>query len=76
MNISDIASQIYAKLLYPPTNNQKKIIEAFSEYLVEADNSTIFVLNGYAGTGKTTLVAAIVAALKNVGMRSVLLAPT
>ena len=76
MNISDIASQIYAKLLYQPTNNQKKIVESFSEYLAEGDNSTIFVLNGYAGTGKTTLVAAIVSALKNVGIRSVLLAPT
>ena len=76
MNIYDIASQIYAKLLYQPTNNQKKIVEAFAEYLVEGDSSSIFVLNGYAGTGKTTLVAAIVAALKNVGIRSVLLAPT
>ena len=76
MNISDIASQIYAKLLYQPTNNQKKIVESFSEYLVEGDSSTIFVLNGYAGTGKTTLVAAIVSALKSMGIRSVLLAPT
>ena len=76
MNISDIASQIYAKLLYQPTNNQKKIVEAFAEYLAEGDSSSIFVLNGYAGTGKTTLVAAIVAALKNVGIRSILLAPT
>ena len=76
MNISDIACQIYAKLLYQPTNNQKKIVESFSEYLVEGDSSTIFVLNGYAGTGKTTLVAAIVSALKSMGIRSVLLAPT
>jgi exodeoxyribonuclease-5 len=76
MNISDIASQIYAKLLYQPTNNQKKIVESFAEYLIEGDSSTIFVLNGYAGTGKTTLVAAIVAALKYIGIRCVLLAPT
>ena len=55
---------------------KKKIVEAFSEYLIEGDNSTIFVLNGYAGTGKTTLVAAIVSALKTMGIRSVLLAPT
>ena len=55
MNIYDIASQIYAKLLYQPTNNQKKIVEAFAEYLTEGDSSSIFVLNGYAGTGKTTL---------------------
>ena len=74
--MTNIASQIYAKLLYQPTNNQKKIIEAFSEYLSECDAQTIFILNGYAGTGKTTLVAAIVAALKEMGTKTELLAPT
>lgn len=48
----------------------------FSEYLSDPDFSRIFVLNGYAGTGKTTLIAAIVAALKGLGVRTVLLAPT
>ena len=76
MNTSNIACQIYAKLLYQPTNNQKKIIEEFADYLSEGDAREIFILNGYAGTGKTTLVAAIVAALKDVGVKTVLLAPT
>ena len=74
--MTNIASQIYAKLLYQPTNNQKKIIESFAEYLEEGDAREIFILNGYAGTGKTTLVAAIVAALKYYGIKTVLLAPT
>ena len=74
--MTDIASQIYAKLLYQPTNNQKKIIEAFTEYLSEGDAQMIFILNGYAGTGKTTLVAAIVEALKLSGIKTELLAPT
>ena len=74
--MTNIASQIYAKLLYQPTNNQKKIIESFAEYLEEGDAREIFILNGYAGTGKTTLVAAIVAALKYQGIKTVLLAPT
>lgn len=76
MNNSVIASQIYAKISVQPTNSQKKIIEALSDYLADDDFSKIFVLNGYAGTGKTTLVAALVAALKSLGMRTVLLAPT
>ena len=46
MNIYDIACQIYAKLLYQPTNNQKKIVDAFSEYLAESEPASIFVLNG------------------------------
>ena len=74
--MTDISSQIYAKLLYQPTNNQKKIVEAFANYLSDSDFSKIFILNGYAGTGKTTLVAAIVAALRQFGIKTILLAPT
>ncbi len=74
--MNDIASQIYAKLLYQPTNNQKKIIESFVNYLSDSDFSKIFILNGYAGTGKTTLVAAIVSALRYSGIKTILLAPT
>ena len=71
-----IATQIYAKICFETTPGQKKIIEKLSAYLAEADFSKIFVLNGYAGTGKTTLVAALVGALKELGIKTVLLAPT
>lgn len=47
-----------------------------SEYLADDDYTRIFVLNGYAGTGKTTLIAALVGALKVLGIKPVLLAPT
>lgn len=47
-----------------------------SEYLADDDYTRIFVLNGYAGTGKTTLIAALVGALKQLGVKPVLLAPT
>ena len=71
-----IATQIYAKFCFETTSGQKKIIEMLSEYLSDTDFSRIFVLNGYAGTGKTTLIAALVGALKQLGMKPVLLAPT
>lgn len=71
-----IATQIYAKICFETTPGQKKIIEKLSEYLADDDFSKIFVLNGYAGTGKTTLIAALVGALKEIGMKPVLLAPT
>ncbi len=76
MNSTHIAAQIYAKICFEPTFGQKKIIEKLSAYLVDDDFSKIFVLNGYAGTGKTTLIAATVSALKALGIRTVLLAPT
>ncbi|WP_418991476.1 ATP-dependent DNA helicase [Alistipes sp.] len=71
-----IATQIYAKICFETTPGQKKIIEKLSEYLADDDFSRIFVLNGYAGTGKTTLIAAVVAALKDLNIKPVLLAPT
>ena len=71
-----IATQIYAKICFETTPGQKKIIEKLSEYLADDDFLRIFVLNGYAGTGKTTLIAGLVGALKDLGIKPVLLAPT
>ena len=71
-----IATQIYAKICFETTLGQKKIIEKLSEYLAGDDFSRIFVLNGYAGTGKTTLIAALVGALKDLNIKPILLAPT
>ena len=70
-----IASQIYAKICFETTPGQKKIIESLSEYLADEHFSRIFVLNGYAGTGTTTLIAALVGALKELGTKPVLLPP-
>lgn len=73
---SHISQQIYAKLLFEATFNQKKIIEQLSNWLSNEDYGRIFLLNGYAGTGKTTIIAAFVAALKELGIKTILLAPT
>ena len=71
-----ISHQIYAKLSFEATNNQKKIIEKLSEWLAEGDINSIFLLNGYAGTGKTTIIASFVAAIRDLGIKPILLAPT
>ncbi len=71
-----IATQIYGKICFETTIGQKKIIELLSDYLSDDDFSRIFVLNGYAGTGKTTIIAALVGALKELGIKPILLAPT
>lgn len=71
-----ISHQIYAKLSFEATKNQKKIIEKLAAWISDDDFSRIFLLNGYAGTGKTTIIAAFVAALKELGVSPILLAPT
>lgn len=71
-----IAGQIYAKISFETTFSQKKVIEKLSDYLSSPDSSSIFVLNGYAGTGKTTLISALVEVLDQMSIKCVLLAPT
>lgn len=71
-----IASQIYGKFQFAPTFGQKKIIESLSEWISDEDYERIFILNGYAGTGKTTLIAAFVEVLKDLRLKPILLAPT
>ncbi len=76
MQSEQIASQIYAKFGFEPTFGQKKVTEKLSSWISRPADGDIFILNGYAGTGKTTLVAAFVAVLRQIGIRPVLLAPT
>lgn len=76
MDSKHILSQIYRNFPFEPTFGQKKIIENFSDYFADPDHERIFILNGYAGTGKTSLIAALVAALKQMNVKSILLAPT
>lgn len=71
-----IASQIYSNFAFEPTFGQKKIIENLSSWICDPDYSRIFILNGYAGTGKTTIISALVATLKKLKIKPILLAPT
>ncbi|MDR1670959.1 MAG: AAA family ATPase [Alistipes sp.] len=75
MNVQ-IASQIYAKFGLEPTFGQKKVVEKLSDWISQPADGGIFILNGYAGTGKTTLLAAFVAVLRQIGIKPVCLAPT
>ncbi len=72
----NITQQIYTKICFNPTINQKIIVERVSKWLESENFEQILILNGYAGTGKTTIIAAIVAALKELGTETILLAPT
>ena len=60
---------------YEPTPCQDGVLRAVSSFLSSSDGD-ILVVNGYAGTGKTTAVGAIVADLEELGLSCVLLAPT
>ena len=58
-----------------PTGCQDALFRDLADFLC-TDDGDIFVLNGYAGTGKTTAISAVINYLRLVGIRTVLLAPT
>lgn len=61
---------------YEPTPSQEVAIARLADFIYEKGDYFLFLLRGYAGTGKTTLVSALVNALEDVRVRTVLLAPT
>lgn len=52
------------------------MIEQLGRFLVSREENKAFVLRGYAGTGKTSLVSALVRALEHLNQKTLLLAPT
>lgn len=71
-----LVQQIKGNFPYKPTVEQEKALLSFANFVLNPDTDTAFLLKGYAGTGKTSLVAAWVTTLDMLGYRSVLLAPT
>ncbi|MFW5757874.1 MAG: ATP-dependent DNA helicase [Bacteroidota bacterium] len=64
------------ELQLQPTYDQKRVIGKLSEFLLSSDFSSVFLLKGYAGTGKTTLVSKLVKLLPRLKANCILLAPT
>ena len=71
-----LTSQIKLNFPFNPTFEQEKTIEKLSDFILSADERKVFLLCGYAGTGKTTLVSALVKTMAQLERRCVLLAPT
>ncbi len=59
-----------------PTDGQREVCVAMSHFLYDSDPRSAFLLRGYAGTGKTSLVSALIQTLPQVRVNCVLLAPT
>ena len=71
-----LLQQIKTNFCYKPTIGQEKAINLLSNFLFSTQADTIFLLKGYAGTGKTSLIGALVKTLDQLKQKCVLLAPT
>ncbi|MFI8380327.1 ATP-dependent RecD-like DNA helicase [Leeuwenhoekiella sp. NPDC079379] len=73
--------QAFYKLLlkdfpFAPTSKQDILLQQLSKFLLDPKNDTIYLLKGYAGTGKTTAIGTIVKNLWKIKMSFIQLAPT
>jgi len=76
MNPENFCSKLEALFPFEPTESQRSWFPKVAEFVVEQAKNTAFVLTGYAGTGKTTLIGTLVKQLKRSDFNAVLLAPT
>lgn len=72
-SIPYLLEQYFGKV---PTDQQKEVFLVLERFLKSDAGDECFVLKGYAGTGKTTLISSLVKVLPRLNLRSVLLAPT
>jgi ATP-dependent exoDNAse (exonuclease V) alpha subunit len=75
-SVSEFINFVKGSLPFVANSDQENAIEKISDFIFNRDERSVFVLKGYAGTGKTTLISTFTKALPNIKWRSVLLAPT
>lgn len=61
---------------HDPTLKQSVALQKLSTFILSNDTDTVFLLKGFAGTGKTTLIGTVVNSLWKTTRRAVLMAPT
>ena len=72
----ELINRLRMYLGHVPTAEQERAMQLFADFLTDREERTVFVLRGSAGTGKTTLAAAVVRALMSLQQKLVLMAPT
>ena len=71
-----IISRIKAELPFEPNAEKDGLFQALGAFIVSREERKAFILRGYAGTGKTSVMSALVRALEGLKQPCVLLAPT
>lgn len=76
MRQENIHNLLGKNLGYVPTQDQSDCMRLLAGFVATNTNDVIFLLTGYAGTGKTSMIASLVATLSTLRQKSVLMAPT
>lgn len=76
MTSSQFYSIVKQSFPFAPTLKQNIVLQQLSHFIFDHSKNTLYLLKGYAGTGKTTIIGCIVANLWKAKMSAVLMAPT
>ncbi len=80
LRMTKTAPEFYKQLLeafpFKPTDTQNLLLIQLSDFIFSKEKEALFLLKGYAGTGKTTSISTLVTNLWKTGKKSVMLAPT
>jgi exodeoxyribonuclease-5 len=76
MHREDVYGLLLSSFGLSPTKGQDTVLRHLAAFLLSTKPHPAYILRGYAGTGKTTLVTALVKTLPEIGMDYVLMAPT
>ncbi|MEX0996678.1 MAG: AAA family ATPase [Flavobacteriaceae bacterium] len=76
MKSTDFYQLLLQKFPHQPTQVQDVVLQKISEFLVSSNSDDLFLLKGYAGTGKTTIISTVVNHLWELKKKAVLMAPT
>lgn len=72
----EVERVIFSFFRHTPTEGQRRACSSLVDFLYDQSPSAAFLLKGYAGTGKTSLLGALIKTAPCIGIRTVLLAPT
>ncbi len=76
MTSSDFFTVLKQQFPFDPTSKQLVVLDQISDFIFSKSNQDVFLLKGYAGTGKTTIIGTIVTNLWKAKKSAVLMAPT
>ena len=71
-----LREQILLNFGFEPTQAQREALDSLCDFILSGSNDAVFVLRGFAGTGKTSLIAALVKTMVQIERKCVLMAPT
>lgn len=76
LTASSFTKILREKFPHDPTLKQNVVLEKLADFVLSKEKEVVFMLKGFAGTGKTTMIGVLVTNLWRTSMKAVLMAPT